>query len=481
MNYFSFSKDGRALYCLIFLGFIMSFPPLIAKNHFRQVKSFPQQLQVQGTVTDGANPLPGVTIAIKNKKNNATISDYSGQFTLSSSPYDTLVVSYIGFKTALVPIQGRSVVNIMLSYDSTTLQEVRVNAGYYSVKESERTGSIARITSKDIESQPVTNVLATMQGRMAGVNVTQTTGTAGGGFEIQIRGQNSIRPEANAPLYIIDGVPYASDAIGYSQTSTIFPTTTSPLNSINPDAIESIEILKDADATAIYGSRGANGVVLITTKKGKEGKTKFTFNASTGAGSVTRFMKLMNTEQYLTMRREAYRNDKITTYPANAYDVNGTWDQNRYTDWQKELIGGTSVISDYQASMSGGSKYTQFLFSGNYHSETTVFPGDFLYKKGGSQFSLNHQSADNRFRVVFSVGYTAQNNDQPASDLMALMTFIYLLKILKRKIGLKQTRERAIWCAYGYMALRSPILTALGNLMMLKRLNRYDYNIRQID
>ncbi|MDQ6472751.1 SusC/RagA family TonB-linked outer membrane protein [Flavobacterium sp. LHD-80] len=417
MNIFSFSKGGRVFYCLFFLGFLITFSPISAKNHFRQNLYFSQQHKIQGTVTDGSNPLPGVTIAIKNKKKGAVISDYNGQFSLITSPYDTLVVSYIGFKTALVPIQGRSVVNIILSYDSTTLQEVRVNAGYYSVKESERTGSIARITSKDIETQPVTNVLATMQGRMAGVNVTQTTGTAGGGFEIQIRGQNSIRPEANAPLYIIDGVPYASDAIGYSQTSTIFPTTTSPLNSINPDAIESIEILKDADATAIYGSRGANGVVLITTKKGKEGKTKFTFNASTGAGSVTRFMKLMNTEQYLTMRREAYRNDKITTYPANAYDVNGIWDQNRYTDWQKELIGGTSSISDYQASMSGGSKYTQFLFSGNYHSESTVFPGDFLYKKGGSQFSVNHQSADNRFRVVLSVGYTAQNNDQPASDL----------------------------------------------------------------
>lgn len=416
MNNFSLSKGGRTRYCLIFLGFLLPFSPMSAKNQSRQGNSLNQQHKLQGTVTDGANPLPGVTIAIKNKKNNAVISDYSGQFSLTCSPYDTLVVSYIGFKTALVPIQARSVLNIVLSYDTTTLQEVKVNAGYYSIKESERTGSIARITSKDIETQPVTNVLATMQGRMAGVNVTQTTGTAGGGFEIQIRGQNSIRPEANAPLYIIDGVPYASDAIGYSQTSTIFPTTTSPLNSINPDAIESIEILKDADATAIYGSRGANGVVLITTKKGKEGKTKFTFNASTGAGTVTKLMNLMNTEQYLTMRRQAFANDKITSYPANAYDVNGIWDQYRYTDWQKELIGGTSVINDLRGSISGGSEYTQFLFSGNYHSETTVFPGTFNYKKGASNFNLNHKSTDGKFRMVLSAGYTLQNNDQPAGD-----------------------------------------------------------------
>ncbi|WP_347512051.1 SusC/RagA family TonB-linked outer membrane protein [Flavobacterium johnsoniae] len=393
-----------------------------AKNHSRQGKSFSQQHKVQGTVTDGTNPLPGVTIAIKNKKNNAVISDYSGQFSLTSSSNDTLVVSYIGFKTALVPIQGRSVVDIILFYDSTTLQEVKVNAGYYSVKESERTGNISRITSKDIDTQPVTNVLATMQGRMAGVNITQNTGVPGGGFDIQIRGRNSIRTDANAPLYIVDGVPYASDAIGYTQTSTVFPTVTSPLNSIDPNTIESIEVLKDADATAIYGSRGANGVVLITTKKGKEGKTKFDFSASTGAGSVTRFMKLMTTDQYLDMRRQAFRNDGIANYPAGDYDINGTWDQNRYTDWQKELIGGTSLINELRGNISGGSQYTQFLFSGSYYTQSTVFPGDFLYKKGNSHVNLNHQSKDGQFRLVFSAGYTIQNNDQPAFDLTATST-----------------------------------------------------------
>ena len=417
MNYFSLYNDGKAFYCLIFIGFILSFSSLFAKSSDRHANLLYQQHKVQGTITDGTNPLPGVTVNIKNKKNSAVISDYSGQFELYTSPYDTLVLSYIGFKTELVPIQGRSVVNLRLSYDTTTLQEVRVNAGYYSVKESERTGSIARITSKDIETQPVTNVLATMQGRMAGVSIIQTTGVAGGGFDIQIRGQNSIRTEANAPLYIIDGVPYASDPIGYSQTSTILPSATNPLNSINPEAIENIEVLKDADATAIYGSRGANGVVLITTKKGKEGKTNFTFNASSGVGKVARFMKLMNTGQYLDMRRQAFANDKITTYPSNAYDINGTWDQNRYTDWQKELIGGTSIITDMQGTVSGGSQRTQFLFSGNYHTESTVFPGDFMYKKGGSQLNLNHRSEDEKFRLTFSSGYTIQDNDQPATDL----------------------------------------------------------------
>lgn len=419
MNYFSFCKDGKDLYCLVFLGLFLSFSSAYAKNPFRHNTLSTQQHQIQGTVTDGSNPLPGVTIAVKSKSGAAAISDYSGQYTISAAANDTLIVSFIGFKTAMIPVQGRKIVDVKLLYDTTTLQEVRVNAGYYSVKESERTGSIARITSKDIETQPVTNVLATMQGRMAGVSIIQTTGVPGGGFDIKIRGQNSLRTDANAPLYIIDGVPYSSDPIGYNQTATTFPTVTSPLNNINPESIESIEVLKDADATAIYGSRGANGVVLITTKKGKAGKTTFTVKASTGAGTVTKFIKLMNTEQYLAMRRQAFVNDKLSQYKTRDYDINGIWDQNRYTDWQKELLGGTAQITNILGSVSGGSERTQFLLSGSYYTESSVFAGDFIYKKGGGQFSLNHQSENNKFRLTFSSGYNLQDNDQPAFDFTA--------------------------------------------------------------
>lgn len=417
MNNFSFYKDGKALYCLIFAGFFLSFSSVYAKYSFRHITFSTQQHQIQGTVTDGSNPLPGVTIAVKSKSSPAAISDYSGQYTLSAAANDTLIVSFIGFKTVNIPIQGRQIIDVKLLYDTTTLQEVRVNAGYYSVKESERTGNISRISAKDIETQPVTNVLATMQGRMAGVSITQTTGVPGGGFDIKIRGQNSIRNTANAPLYIIDGVPYASDPIGHTQTSTIYPTATSPLNSINPENIESIEVLKDADATSIYGSRGANGVILITTKKGKSGKTKFTITSSSGAGKVTKFMDLMNTEQYLAMRKQAFINDRISEYGAADYDINGTWAQNRNTNWQKELLGGTSQISDIQATVSGGSDQTQFLLSGNYHKESVVYPGDFSYKKGGAQISVNHRSEDNKFQLNFSALYNIQDNIQPAFEL----------------------------------------------------------------
>ncbi|MBP1222345.1 SusC/RagA family TonB-linked outer membrane protein [Flavobacterium sp. 1355] len=417
MNNFSFYKDGKDLYCLIFMGMLLSFSSVYAKKTFSHNLPISQQHQIQGTITDGTNPLPGVTIAIKNKQNNIVISDYSGQYSLFASPDDTLVVSFIGFKTSLIAIQGRKKLDIQLFYDTTTLQEVRVNAGYYSVKEKERTGSIAKITSKDIEKQPVGNILAAMQGRMAGVEIIQDSGTPGGAFQIKIRGQNSLRADANQPLYIIDGVPYSSETIGSTLTSGGLPTMTSPLNSINPSDIESIEILKDGDATSIYGSRGANGVVLITTKKGVSGKTKFSVNASTSMGQVTKMLDLMHTNQYLDMRREAFANDGITTYPRNAYDLNGTWDQNRYTDWQKEFIGGTAQITSLQTSVTGGSAKTQYLLSGSTRNETTVFPGAFKYNRGSIHFSFNHVSEDDKFRLNFSAGYSAQKNFQPGTDL----------------------------------------------------------------
>lgn len=413
----SFLRGRLSLYCLLALIPLHAFSSIQAKSKKEQYPNSMQQQRIQGIVSDGSQPIPGASVSLKNKKNSITYTDFNGQYLLSADPNDTLEIAFMGFKTVKIPIQGRKTINITLQLDVTSLQEVKVNAGYYTIKESERTGSIARITAKEISTQPVTNVLATLQGRMAGVSVTQTTGTPGGGFDIKIRGQNSLRANANAPLYLIDGVPYASEPIGHNQTATIFPSTTSPLNSITPESIESIEILKDADATAIYGSRGANGVVLITTKKGKSGKTTMTINISSGIGNVTRFMKLMTTKPYLEMRKQAFINDGLTQYNPWDYDINGTWDQNRYTDWQKELLGKTSQINDLQATITGGSEQTQFLLSGNFHKESTVFPGNFLYKKGGSQFNLNHRSKDDKFKATVSANYTLQDNNQPASDL----------------------------------------------------------------
>ena len=376
-----------------------------------------QNVSVTGTVSDAQGVLPGVTVQVKNKT-LATFTDGDGKFQVSVLPEDTLVFSYIGSITQEVVVGSQRNLNITLKDDATALEEVLVNAGYYKVKDKERTGNIAKITAKDIETQPVTNILATMQGRMAGVNITQTTGVPGGGFDIQIRGLNSLRQTGNDPLYLIDGVPYSSAPIGSGQSSNVLPGQPSPLNSINPDQVESIEVLKDADATAIYGSRGANGVVLITTKKGRSGKTQWDVNLNNGFGTVTRFMDLLSTRQYLEMREEAFTNDGISPLPDSAYDVNGTWDRNRYTDWQKTLLGGTSQITNLTTSVSGGSAQTNFRASSSFNRQTSVFPGDFTYKKASFNLSTHHQSENKRFEADFSAGYTLQDNVQPRGDLM---------------------------------------------------------------
>lgn len=416
MNKNLFNLGSAGIKYVLFLAVLF-----ISLTSYASPRLLRQQTQtvVTGTVSEANGVLPGVTVLVKGTSKGSQ-TDANGRFSLTVNPQDILVFSYVGFKTVEVAVNNQTTLIVRLEEDTTQLKEVVLNAGYYTVKEKEATGSISRITATDIETQPVANVVATMQGRMAGVNVVQETGIAGGGFRVNVRGVNSLREGANNPLYIIDGVPYSTDAISDQQTSTSIIGNGNPLTSINPDDIASIEVLKDADATAIYGSRGANGVVLITTKKGKSGKTTFTFLTNNSIGSVTKMMDLMNTEQYITMRKKAFANDGITTYPYNAYDVNGTWDENRYTDWQDVLIGGTSEVLSMQATVSGGSDQTTFLFSGNYRSESSVFPGDFLYKRGGGRLNISHHSDDQRFKLQFSGSYMAQDNNLPWIDYVTL-------------------------------------------------------------
>lgn len=416
MNNFALIKGWGLLWCLFTTALYLLHSPTYA--YAAHTTAFQTQQLITGTVTDTSKtPLLGVSILIKGKAKGTTTNS-NGAYKLQVQPTDTLVFSYMGYKTVEIPISERSVINVQLQEDSNMLNTVTINVGYYAVKDKKRTGSISRITAKEIEKQPVNTPLEALQGRMAGVNIVQTSGVAGGGFEVKIRGQNSIMA-GNTPLYIIDGVPYDSQSLGAKNSSgTIIPGgNISPLNAINPAIIKSIEVLKDADATAIYGSRGANGVVLITTKKGKQGKTNFTIGSSTGIATITKKMDLMNTKQYLEMRREAFANDGITAYPTNAYDVNGVWNPNRYTDWQKVLIGGTAYTRKIQASISGGGESTQFLLTGMHQNETSVFPGNFNYNRLTVNSNIQHTNSDKRFKVTFNAGYTIENNLLPGKDL----------------------------------------------------------------
>lgn len=372
---------------------------------------------ISGIVTDANGPLGGVNILVKNTS-RGTQSNMDGSYTITANSKDTLVFSYLGFKLQEVAVGNKTILNVLMQTDATSLDQVVINAGYYKVSDMEKTGSIAQVTAKEIETQPVSNPLAAIQGRMAGVDIVQRSGTPGGGFNVQIRGKNSLTA-GNAPLYVIDGVPFSSQSLSTRDVSGgVLPGADfSPFSFLNPSDIESIEVLKDADATAIYGSRGANGVVLITTKKQRSGQTKYVLSVKSGLGQIAKKQKLLNTEQYLSMREQAFSNDGIMEYPFNAYDVNGTWDRNRYTDWQKELLGGTAYFQEYQMAVSGGNSTTSFLISGAYRNESPISLEDDSYKRANGLAKINHKSADDRFNLSLSMAYTQEDNDLPDADL----------------------------------------------------------------
>jgi TonB-linked SusC/RagA family outer membrane protein len=372
---------------------------------------------ISGIVTDANGPLGGVNIIVKNTS-RGTQSDMDGHYEIVTKSSDTLVFSYLGYKAQEVAVGSGSILNVTMLPDATALDAVVINAGYYKVSDREKTGSISRVTAKEIENQPVDNALASLQGRVAGVEISQLTGISGGGYNVRIRGQNSI-VAGNEPLYVIDGVPYNSSSMSSRDVSGgILPGgNQSPLSLINPSNIESIEVLKDADATAIYGSRGANGVILITTKKGKAGKTKYAVQATTGVGRVNSGLKLLNTQQYLQMREEAFINDGIKEYPITAYDVNGTWDKNRYTNWQDALLGETAWLQSFEATISGGGNNNSFLVTGGHNRQTTVFPGDAKYNRTTFNAQYSKQSDDGRFDLNFTAGYSIENNLLPGGDL----------------------------------------------------------------
>ncbi|MNK41012.1 TonB-dependent Receptor Plug Domain protein [compost metagenome] len=376
-----------------------------------------QTRTISGTVTSSNKPLSGVTISQEGSDQVTTTSE-KGTYTLQvSAENPILLFRHPDYAEERITATDQTVVNINLEQKVKGIEEVILNAGYYKVRDKESTGSIAKVSAKDIENQPVTNVLASAQGRMAGVSITQNSGTPGGGFDVQIRGKNSLRSAGNAPLYVVDGIPVGGEIASQFSAQILPASSINPLNSINPNDIESLEILKDADATAIYGSRGANGVILITTKKGKSGKLSLHFGTAYSVSSVINKLKMLNTADYTHMRTTAYQNDGITNYPPNAYDINGIWDSNRNTDWGKTLIGNTADAFNSHLSLSGGNERTSFLVSYAHSEQSTVFSPEYKYKTNNLSSSLKHNSSDNRFQLNVSNRFSTQNNNVVSEDI----------------------------------------------------------------
>src|SRR5258708_864925 len=367
---------------------------------------------------EAGQPLSGATVAVKGK-NKGTVTNEKGLFILRGVTVGSeLAISFIGYTNGKITVDAVPQVLMVTLKPAVSELDATVVKAYGTTSQRLTTGNIARVGAEEIEKQPVMNPLLALEGRVAGMVVTPSSGYASSPVKVEIRGRNTINPGFTSdPLYIIDGVPLTVLEVGgqstnqYGSTGFIqngtFTATggQSPFFSLNPADIESIEVLKDADATAIYGSRGANGVILITTKKGKAGKTTFSLNLTQGMSEVTRHWAMLNTPQYLQMRREAFKNDGITPTLGNAPDLL-LWDTTRNTNWQDQLWGGMGQVTNLQTALSGGDDRTVFRIGAGYSRQTEILTHSGANQRASVSFNLNHHSLDQKFSVSLTTNFS---------------------------------------------------------------------------
>jgi len=279
-----------------------------------------QAQEVTGTVSDSNGPLPGASVVVKGTT-NGTQTDFDGNYTITVEGDGTLVISYVGFLTQEIAIDGQSTINVSMQEDAEALEEVIV-IGYGTTTIKDATGSVVAVTAKDFNGGVIASPEQLIQGKSAGVNIQQTSGEPGAGISINIRGSNSVRANNN-PLFVVDGIPLSGESTSPTGSSGSGSSAVrNPLNFLNPADIESITVLKDASSTAIYGSRGANGVVIITTKSGKSAQGGvFEFSTNLSVASPANEHDLLNRDQFLSA---------VTQFGGDAAAV----DFGGNTDWQ---------------------------------------------------------------------------------------------------------------------------------------------------
>jgi len=338
------------------------------------------QTSVTGTVFDEQNvPLPGATVIEKGTKNGTT-TDFDGNFTIQVSDANaTLAVSFLGYATKDISLNGQSTVSLILQEDSSLLDEVVV-VGYGTQKIKDVTGAVKRVTSEDFNKGVVNNAGQLIQGKAAGVNVTSSSGEPGSGQRIVIRGQGTIR-SGSGPLFVLDGFPLGLGGTGSGE---------SPLNFINPDDIESIDVLKDASATAIYGSRGANGVIIITTKNGKAGVSKVSLSTNVGISTLARKLDVFSAEEFRT---------QVAAIPGSELiDGGGS------TDWQDELTR-AAITQNYNLVLSGGTdKLNYYASLGLQDQEGIVYNSDL--KRTSSRINVTQKLLNDRLRIDYNLNMT---------------------------------------------------------------------------
>ncbi|RRQ50426.1 SusC/RagA family TonB-linked outer membrane protein [Maribacter algicola] len=358
-----------------------------------------QAQEVSGTVSDASGPLPGASVLEKGTT-NGTQTDFDGNYTLSVGEDAVLVVSYIGYKTQEVSVNGRTTVNFTLEEDAEALEEV-VIIGYGTTTVKDATGSVTAVTSEDFNGGNIASPEQLIQGKTAGVNIQQTTGEPGAGIQINIRGANSVRANNN-PLFVVDGVPLFgenTEATGSNAGGTGSGQVGNPLNFLNPNDIESMSILKDASATAIYGSRGANGVVIITTKSGKgasQGSWEFSSNLS--VAKPVRLFDLLSRDEFLTALPD-YGADPV----ANDFGSN--------TDWQEVIFRSAASTNNnisYSNNYGSGNVRTTFGYSKQFG---TIEKSEFERITG--RLNLNQRFLDDKLLLTLQTSVSRVNRSQP--------------------------------------------------------------------
>lgn len=379
-----------------------------------------QTVQVTGTITsseDGLS-LPGAAIVVKGTT-IGSITDLDGNYVINVPINATILVySYVGMLSQEISIDGRIVINVVLDPDVVGIEEVMVVA-YRTVKKSEFTGSARVVDGEKLVVPGAESVEKSLSGKVSGVRVTSQTGDPGSSGEIQIRGIGSING-ATSPLYVIDGIPMETGNMGhYEKTSNI-------LSSLNPEDIENMTVLKDAAAASLYGSRAANGVVIITTKKGKQGDTKFEFNASTGwASMASKSYEMMSGPEYHKYDQlaiENYIRDQYGGLPSvqdsvDLYKIlySSTIDPEVNTNW-RDVVYRTARQQEYQLSASGGNEKTQFYLSGNYNDMEGIVNGSDFQRYSG-RINVNHKAQEwLNFGVNQMLSYTVQEGYRDQSN-----------------------------------------------------------------
>ncbi|MBC3784640.1 SusC/RagA family TonB-linked outer membrane protein [Spirosoma utsteinense] len=364
------------------------------------------QTLVSGRVTGEQNDgIPGVTITIKGT-NRGTTTDAGGLFQVNAATAETLVFSYVGYVTQEAVVNNRTTFAIKLAPDTRSLDEIVV-VGYGTVKKSDLTGSVSTIKAEAIKEMPVVSVDQAIQSRAPGVQVTQSSAAPGGGISIRVRGANSIN-SGSEPLYVIDGFPMYPDnaAIGTSGNRQA----TNAMATINPNEIESIEILKDASATSIYGSRGSNGVVLITTKRGKEGQSRVDYEGSYSAQTIARNIDVLNGGDYARylniLERSQGGSPRFTDAQISQIGAGTNW---------MDAISQTGGLSSHQLSFTGGNKAMRYAFVGNYLDNKGVIKNTF-FNRYGFRLNLDNDFLNGRATLSNSWSFNRTGSSNVPTD-----------------------------------------------------------------